>query len=93
MKFRKVLWTALLLTISPFYAETNILVAARYIRVRYEDLVDNTNTTLATLYQHLNLPFTKHVQNVAFARTHAENVTGTHGWAAAWKYLDPLMRI
>ena len=93
MKFREVLLTALLLLLfyALFYA--NILVAPRYIRVRYEDLVDNTNTTLATLYRHLHLPFTKHVQNVAFARTHAENVTGTHGWAAAWKYLDPLMRM
>ena len=55
--------------------------------------MDSTNTTLAALYQHLHLPFTKHVQNVAFARTHAENVTGTHGWEEAWKYLDPLIRI
>ena len=51
----------------------------RYIRVRYEDLVDDTNATLARIYQHLNLPFTKHVQNVAYARTHAENITGEAG--------------
>ena len=57
----------------------HILPRDRYVRVRYEDLVDDTNTTLARLYNHLNLPYTKHVQNVAFSRTHAENVTGTNG--------------
>ena len=47
--------------------------------MRYEDLVDKTNSTLASVYEYLNLPFSKHVQSVAFARTHAENVTGTNG--------------
>ena len=41
--------------------------------------MDNTIATLKRVYSHLNLPFTKHVENVAFARTHAENVTGTNG--------------
>ena len=51
----------------------------RYIRVRYEDIVDDTIATLKRVYSHLNLPFTKHVENVAFARTHAENITRTNG--------------
>ena len=51
----------------------------RYIRVRYEDLVEKTNSTLGDIYKHLDIPFTRHVQNVAFARTHAENITGTNG--------------
>ena len=53
--------------------------SCRYIRVRYEDLVDHTNNTLARVYKHVGLPFTKHVQNAAFSRTHAENITGTQG--------------
>ena len=60
----------------------DVLPRDRYIRVRYEDLVDHTNTTLASLYQHLNIPYTQHVQRVAFSRTHAENITGTNGWVA-----------
>ena len=55
------------------------ILYCRYLRVRYEDLVDKTNSTLASVYEYLNLPFSKHVQSVAFARTHAENVTGTNG--------------
>ena len=55
-------------------------MSCRYIRVRYEDLVDFTNTTLARLYHHLAIPYTQHVQRVAFSRTHAENITGTNGW-------------
>ena len=55
-------------------------MSCRYIRVRYEDLVDFTNTTLAGLYHHLAIPYTQHVQRVAFSRTHAENITGTNGW-------------
>ena len=47
--------------------------------MRYEDIVDDTIATLKRVYNHLNLPFTKHVENVAFARTHAENITGTNG--------------
>ena len=47
--------------------------------MRYEDIVDDTIGTLKRVYSHLNLPFTKHVENVAFARTHAENITGTNG--------------
>ena len=58
----------------------HIVWCCRYIRVRYEDLVDLTNTTLAGLYQHLAIPYTQHVQRVAFSRTHAENITGTNGW-------------
>ena len=54
-------------------------IGFRYIRVRYEDIVDDTIATLTRVYNHLNLPFTKHVENVAFARTHAENITGTNG--------------
>ena len=41
--------------------------------------MDDTIGTLKRVYSHLNLPFTKHVENVAFARTHAENITGTNG--------------
>ena len=41
--------------------------------------MDDTMDTLKRVYSHLNLPFTKHVENVAFARTHAENITGTNG--------------
>ena len=58
----------------------NVLPRERYIRVRYEDLVEQTNTTLARLYHHLAVPYTQHVQRVAFSRTHAENITGTNGW-------------
>ena len=57
----------------------DLLPAERYIRVRYEDLVDLTNKTLSRVYDRLGLPYTAHVQNVAFARTHAENITGTNG--------------
>ena len=56
-----------------------VLPRERYVRVRYEDLVEETSDTLAGLYHHLGLPFTEHVQRVAFARTHAENITGTKG--------------
>ena len=57
----------------------DLLPAERYMRVRYEDLVDLTNQTLSLLYDRLGLPYTAHVQHVAFARTHAENITGTNG--------------
>ena len=56
-----------------------LLPSERYIKVRYEDLVELTNTTLSRIYDHLGLPYTAHVQKVAFARTHAENITGTNG--------------
>ena len=51
----------------------------RYIRVRYEDLVDNTTETISAVYKHLKLGFSQKVQNVIYAHTHAENVTGTNG--------------
>ena len=65
---------------------------SRYIRVRYEDIVDDTVATLKRVYNHLNLPFTKHVENVAFARTHAENITGTNGSVTENVGLQPSMQ-
>jgi len=51
----------------------------RYIRVRYEDLVDDTDKTLENIYSHIGLPWTEHVRKVIWSHTHAENVTGTNG--------------
>ena len=68
-------------------------MSCRYIRVRYEDLVDQTNTTLAELYHHLAIPYTQHVQRVAFSRTHAENITGTNGWAELRGNVDKTLYI
>ena len=51
----------------------------RYIRVRYEDLVDKTTETVSTLYRHLKLGLSQKIKNVVYAHTHAENVTGTNG--------------
>merc|ERR1712055_439820 len=51
----------------------------RYVRVRYEDLVDETEKTLEGIYSHLGLPWTEHVRKVIWSHTHAENVTGTNG--------------
>ena len=51
----------------------------RYIRVRYEDLVDKTTETVSALYKHLKLGLSQQIKNVVYAHTHAENITGTNG--------------
>jgi len=51
----------------------------RYVRVRYEDLVDKTENTLEAIYSHLGLLWTEHIRKVIWSHTHAENVTGTNG--------------
>ena len=50
----------------------------RYIRVRYEDLVDKTTETVVALYQHLKLGLSQQIKNVVYAHTHAENIKGTN---------------
>ena len=62
-----------------FNTEWSYLFYFRYIRVRYEDLVDKTLDTVTNLYNRLGLGFSEKVKNVVFAHTHAENITGTNG--------------
>ena len=40
----------------------SLISLARYIRVRYEDLVDDTDKTLENIYSHIGLPWTEHVR-------------------------------
>ena len=44
----------------------------RYLRVRYEDLVDNTQNELKKLYRFAGIPFTESTSNLAFNLTHTE---------------------
>ena len=55
------------------------LLHIRYIRIKYEDLVDRPDETVAALYKHLKLGLTQGIKNVVYAHTHAENITGTNG--------------
>ena len=43
----------------------------RYVRVKYEDLVSDTTTTLRSLYGHLGLAYTEEVEKVVQQQTHA----------------------
>ena len=49
-----------------------MLIDARYIRVRYEDLADKTEETLESVYKHLGLAWTEHVRKEVWSHTHAE---------------------
>ena len=44
----------------------SLISLARYIRVRYEDLVDDTDKTLENIYSHIGLPWTEHVRFLHF---------------------------
>ena len=56
------------------------LLHIRDICIKYEDLVDRPEETVAALYyKHLKLGLTLGIQNVVYAHTHAENITGTIG--------------
>ena len=44
----------------------SLISLARYIRVRYEDLVDDTDKTLEKIYSHIGLPWTEHVRFLHF---------------------------
>jgi len=46
-----------------------------YIRVRYEDLVDNPEGELQRIYHSLRMPFTGDVKRVMYEHTHAPNNT------------------
>ena len=48
----------------------------RYIRLSYDD---NTIETISTVYSYFQLGLTQSVQNVVYAHTDAENITGTNG--------------
>ena len=55
------------------------LLHIRDICIKYEDLVDRPEETVAALYKHLKLGLTQGIKNVVYAHTHAENITGTNG--------------
>ena len=40
------------------------LLHIRYIRIKYEDLVDRPDETVAALYKHLKLGLTQGIKNV-----------------------------
>ena len=47
----------------------------RYIRIRYEDVVENAEKVIKKLYDQLNIPFTDHVREFIYKQTHAEEGT------------------
>jgi len=50
-------------------------LGSRYIRVRYEDLVDNPEGELRRLYGHLGMQYTEQINDVVLAHTKAGNNT------------------
>jgi len=54
------------------------LPSSKYIRVKYEDLVDQPSKTVFSIFNHLNLPYTKEVQESLYRHTHAQPGEGNH---------------
>lgn len=62
------IWPVLLKSTPPFY------YFCRYFRVHYEDLVDNTISTLESIYTFMGVPFGKDERKFAYEHTHEDPV-------------------
>ena len=49
---------------------------SRYTFVRYEDLVEDTERRLESLFHFMEIPFTDYIREVAFNQTHTEERKG-----------------